>query len=79
MEAIAEALDRADDFTHEEEVARNPYSIRNWWNYIEAKRESPSRVRAWPHRAAWGAEGHGAAQWPQLGPAGMSPVPHPTL
>jgi hypothetical protein len=34
-----------DDFTFEEEVSRNPYSIRNWWGYINSKRDAPPQVR----------------------------------
>lgn len=49
-DSVYSVLDRADDFAYEEDVARNPYSIRHWWVYIQAKRESPAKVggaRAW--------------------------------
>ena len=46
MAGVAEFLDRAEDYTYEEDVARNPYSIRHWWTYVQAKRESPAKVTA---------------------------------
>ena len=64
MASVHDVLDRADDYTYEEDVARNPYSIRHWWTYIQAQRESPAKVRdgcayargrgVWPPRASAG-------------------------
>jgi hypothetical protein len=45
MAALADVLDRADDIVFEEDVARNPYSIRHWWTYVQAKRDSSAKVR----------------------------------
>lgn len=56
MSGLYDVLDRADDFIYEEDIARNPYSIRHWWTYVQAKRESPAKVRTpsmsvlWPLR-----------------------------
>ncbi len=44
MSGLYDVLDRADDFIYEEDIARNPYSIRHWWTYVQAKRESPAKV-----------------------------------
>ncbi len=43
---------RADDFVYEEELARNPYSIRNWWGYIQSKQQAPAKVRGYATPAA---------------------------
>ena len=34
-----------DDLLYEEELLRNPYSLKMWWRYLEARRDSPARKR----------------------------------
>lgn len=33
------------DAQFEEELARNPYSLKNWWNYILTKKNQPPLLR----------------------------------
>ena len=34
-----------DDLLYEEELLRNPYSLKMWWRYLEARRDAPARKR----------------------------------
>ena len=34
-----------DDLLYEEELLRNPYSLRMWWRYLEARQKAPVRRR----------------------------------
>jgi pre-mRNA-splicing factor SYF1 len=33
------------DLSYEEDLSRNPYSLKLWWRYIQSKREAPAKVR----------------------------------
>jgi hypothetical protein len=35
---------KAEDVPHEEEVLRNPFSLRSWWRYLTFKKDSPPSV-----------------------------------
>ncbi|BBN08894.1 pre-mRNA-splicing factor SYF1 [Marchantia polymorpha subsp. ruderalis] len=35
-----------EDLLYEEEILRNPYSLKLWWRYLQARRESPFRKRS---------------------------------
>ena len=41
--AAAPELD-FDDVTYEEDVLRNPYSLKHWWWYLEFKSKAPKKV-----------------------------------
>lgn len=34
-----------EDLLYEEELLRNPYSLKMWWRYLEARRDAPARRR----------------------------------
>ena len=34
-----------DDLLYEEELLRNPYSLKMWWRYLEARRDAPAQKR----------------------------------
>lgn len=34
-----------DDLLYEEELLRNPYSLRMWWRYLEVRQKAPVRRR----------------------------------
>lgn len=34
-----------DDLLYEEELLRNPYSLKMWWRYLEARRDAPAAKR----------------------------------
>lgn len=33
-----------DDVAFEEELSRNPYNLKTWWDYLESKRGAPAKV-----------------------------------
>ncbi|KAL2653618.1 hypothetical protein R1flu_021746 [Riccia fluitans] len=35
-----------EDLLYEEEILRNPFSLKLWWRYLQARRESPFKKRA---------------------------------
>ncbi len=38
-------LPRDEDLLYEEELLRNPYSLRMWWRYLEARKDAPAKRR----------------------------------
>lgn len=34
-----------EDLLYEEELLRNPYSLKMWWRYLEARKEAPTQKR----------------------------------
>lgn len=38
-------LPRDEDLLYEEELLRNPYSLRMWWRYLEARKDAPTKRR----------------------------------
>ncbi len=44
-ELLAELLPTDEDLLYEEELLRNPYSLKLWWRYLEARKEVPSKRR----------------------------------
>ena len=38
------SLQDDDDLPFEEDVLRNPYSLKAWWRYLEAKSAAPAKV-----------------------------------
>jgi hypothetical protein len=34
-----------DDVAYEEELTRNPYALKTWWQYIASKATAPAKVR----------------------------------
>lgn len=42
---VKEIAFQATDVAFEDELARNPYSIRVWWSYIQSKQGAPAAVR----------------------------------
>ena len=43
---LDELLPQDDDLLYEEELLRNPYSLRMWWRYLEARKEAAPRRRS---------------------------------
>ncbi|GAB4814261.1 hypothetical protein N2152v2_001307 [Parachlorella kessleri] len=44
-DALKDLLPDDQDLLYEEELLRNPYSLRMWWRYLEARKEAPARRR----------------------------------
>jgi pre-mRNA-splicing factor SYF1 len=44
-ELLAELLPTDEDLLYEEELLRNPYSLKLWWRYLEARKEVPTKRR----------------------------------
>ena len=42
---MAELLPTDEDLLYEEELLRNPYSLKLWWRYLEARKEAPTKRR----------------------------------
>ena len=40
-----ELLPDDDDLLYEEELLRNPYSLRMWWRYLEARKDAAQKRR----------------------------------
>eukprot|EP00742_Colponemidia_sp_Colp-10_P004229 GILJ01004512.1.p1 GENE.GILJ01004512.1~~GILJ01004512.1.p1 ORF type:complete len:874 (-),score=189.95 GILJ01004512.1:763-3384(-) len=40
-----EDIVRETDVAYEEEIRRNPFSLKLWWRYLDAKRKSPPKIR----------------------------------
>lgn len=38
-------LPEDEDLLYEEELLRNPFSLKMWWRYLEARKEAPARRR----------------------------------
>ncbi|GJP42019.1 hypothetical protein CLOM_g1622 [Closterium sp. NIES-68] len=46
MSSLPQALlPSEDDLLYEEEILRNPFSLKLWWRYLAARRDSPARKR----------------------------------
>lgn len=45
LQALEDLLPSDDDLLYEEELLRNPYALRMWWRYLEARRDAPARRR----------------------------------
>lgn len=46
MPAIPESLlPSEEDLVYEEELLRNPFTLKLWWRYLEARRDAPARKR----------------------------------
>lgn len=44
-EALAELMPSDEDLLYEEELLRNPYSLKLWWRYLDARKEAPPKRR----------------------------------
>ncbi len=44
-DALKDLLPEDQDLLYEEELLRNPYSLRMWWRYLEARKEAPAKRR----------------------------------
>eukprot|EP00891_Asterochloris_glomerata_P006475 jgi/Astpho2/6475/fgenesh1_pm.00096_%23_6_t len=42
---LEDLMPQDDDLLYEEELLRNPYSLRMWWRYLEARQKAPVRRR----------------------------------
>lgn len=45
VDIIDDLMPSDEDLLYEEELLRNPYAIRLWIRYIEARRDAPSKKR----------------------------------
>ena len=45
LQALEDLLPSDEDLLYEEELLRNPYSLRMWWRYLEARRDAPPKRR----------------------------------
>lgn len=43
--SFEELLPDDDDLLYEEELLRNPYSLRMWWRYLEARKDAAQKRR----------------------------------
>ena len=43
--ALDELLPSEEDLLYEEELLRNPYSLKFWWRYLEARKDAPPKRR----------------------------------
>ena len=44
-DALQDLLPSDEDLLYEEELLRNPYSLKMWWRYLEARKEAPAKRR----------------------------------
>ncbi|CAM9261543.1 unnamed protein product, partial [Phaeothamnion confervicola] len=51
-EDIAQFLTNSEDLEFEEEIARNPYKLKAWWRYLQAKRGASRKARNILHERA---------------------------
>lgn len=42
---LDELMPSEDDLLYEEELLRNPYSLKMWWRYMQARSDAPERRR----------------------------------
>ena len=42
---LAELMPTDEDLLYEEEILRNPYSLRMWWRYISARKDVTAKRR----------------------------------
>lgn len=45
MELPEGFVEKDDDLAFEEDIARNRYSVKKWWRYIQAKKHASRTVR----------------------------------
>lgn len=45
MGLIDDLMPSDEDLLYEEELLRNPYSLKMWWRYIQAKVDAPAKKR----------------------------------
>jgi hypothetical protein len=45
LSALEELMPTDDDLLYEEELLRNPYSLKMWWRYIQARTDASARRR----------------------------------
>ena len=45
VQQLEDLLPNDEDLLYEEELLRNPYSLRMWWRYLEARRDAPPKRR----------------------------------
>ncbi|KAK9820644.1 hypothetical protein WJX81_004366 [Elliptochloris bilobata] len=45
VQQLEDLLPSDEDLLYEEELLRNPYSLRMWWRYLEARRDAPPKRR----------------------------------
>lgn len=44
-EALAELMPSDEDLLYEEELLRNPYSLKLWWRYLDARKDAVPKRR----------------------------------
>lgn len=44
-DALADLLPNEEDLIYEEELLRNPYNLKMWLRYINARKDAPPRKR----------------------------------
>ena len=44
-DAVADLMPSDEDLLYEEEILRNPFSLRMWLRYIEARKDAPDKRR----------------------------------
>lgn len=45
LSALDDLMPTDDDLLYEEELLRNPYSLKMWWRYIQARTDASARRR----------------------------------
>ncbi len=74
MGVIDELMPTDDDLLYEEELLRNPYSLKMWWRYIQARTDATAKRRYLLYERALKAlpgsyKVSSAGQWPRAGRA----------
>jgi pre-mRNA-splicing factor SYF1 len=44
-ELPADLLPAEEDLLYEEEILRDPFSLKLWWRYLQARKDAPARKR----------------------------------
>ncbi len=44
-DALKDLLPEDEDLLYEEELLRNPYSLKMWWRYLDARKEAAAKRR----------------------------------
>lgn len=45
MSSLDDLLPDADDLLYEDELLRNPFSLKMWWRYIQARSDGAAKKR----------------------------------
>ena len=45
LSGMAGLMPTGEDLLYEEELLRNPYSLKLWWRYLEARKDVPPKRR----------------------------------